>query len=70
MHPRGLALLRLEPRRLPEGPENGHDDLAAGPRRPKHGWNHPVLVDDILLVRNTEEMAAFRLTLATLASDG
>ena len=24
-------------------------------------WNHPVLVDDILLVRNTEEMAAFRL---------
>ena len=25
-------------------------------------WNHPVLVDDILLVRNTEEMAAFRLS--------
>ena len=25
-------------------------------------WNHPVLVDDILLVRNAEEMAAFRLT--------
>jgi hypothetical protein len=25
-------------------------------------WNHPVLVDDILLVRNGEEMAAFRLT--------
>ena len=24
-------------------------------------WNHPVLVKDILLVRNTEEMAAFRL---------
>ncbi|MYI75370.1 MAG: PQQ-binding-like beta-propeller repeat protein [Acidobacteria bacterium] len=24
-------------------------------------WNHPVLVDDILLVRNTEEMAAFRI---------
>ena len=24
-------------------------------------WNHPVLVDDILLVRNTEAMAAFRL---------
>jgi len=24
-------------------------------------WNHPVLVDDILLVRNTTEMAAFRL---------
>ena len=27
-------------------------------------WNHPVLVHDILLVRNGEEMAAFRLTTA------
>jgi outer membrane protein assembly factor BamB len=27
-------------------------------------WNHPVVVNDILLVRNGEEMAAFRLNLA------
>jgi outer membrane protein assembly factor BamB len=27
-------------------------------------WNHPVLADDILLVRNTQEMVAFRLSLA------
>jgi outer membrane protein assembly factor BamB len=32
-------------------------------------WNHPVVVRDILLVRNGEEMVAFRLSLAASATE-
>ena len=39
-------------------------ELARFPAIEGKTWNHPVLVDDLLLVRNGQEMAAFRLALA------
>lgn len=51
-----LALVKAVP--------DGLIEIARVPALSGKTWNHPVLVDDVLLVRNGEEMAAFRLALA------
>ena len=48
-----LALVRATPER--------HEELVRFSAIEGKTWNHPVIADGILLVRNTVEMAAFRV---------
>jgi outer membrane protein assembly factor BamB len=48
-----LALVRASPA--------GYEELARTPAIEGKTWNHPILVDGVVYLRNAEEMAAYRL---------
>ena len=53
-----LALVKAAP--------DGFTEVARVPAIEGKTWNHPVVVRDLLLVRNDQEMAAYRLPAAVL----
>jgi len=55
-----LALVKSTP--------DGFTELARVPAIKGKSWSHPVLVGDVVLVRNGQEMAAFRLRTAAVAA--